>query len=1045
MYVNNSLKSLLLVFLISGWCLAMEKAAPIPAESQERVIVPFPDGLYQSAPPDLKRLLLEYILALETNSSVFPKVGELRGVSRQWRGFLHDPKLLKKVFRRCQYPQTVRNNPAVLGCLGSYVGSLVAKTERTPFDRDFIDMLRLNTWDFNDLLSSLVMGPHCTIATLRSNPDLLQTVLASFMHLLATSTASSEENPSQPSKVATLSAYCGIYLNGILTDESLMSTFAPLLQAVAGEVMETLPADQSAKVREMLGTLNVSPTSSEKLSYGPLVRLMEIYLKKPCEFKALECGQLVEIIKAKCTLSKEERAFLADVCNGQNAQCIERVKEKQVLTPELLDIALVLAAKAGNVSLVRSFMEMTEGVVRPDTSMMMLGLVGRQLLKLDHQLLMEFFDYVYAVLIKPHQHSLFVAVSATSLFCMVESFDELEVFCTCVDKLYEKMEIQDRLLKEWLQACFTQDEVLITKGLSELTLADDRLSPVQRVNCMRHLNYAICIAQINDLRRTKERLLTSEFGPLVKHAFDQLLQDVQNEGVFVLMQKMHAGDTGVESLLKPYWVDSVIHNVGWGREEQLLFEAIMQGDDSLPADLVVVSCAQKPLLLEMLLLSALRHGKCMMAAEIFKNNFTKYPKNHPEAMGQDFLLRWASLYALQQGNEELWNGIKEYCPRGRRELYKVCACGSLSRQGFRLASKEYLELGRERDEAMLYSQEWVEACWDEDSSLLQRLNVKNIDEVFLTWACKSGRLTLVKYFLTKDYVRIYIEENLNELMHCSPPEIAAYLRRMTNKVTLKLVDNEVETVTEEEWDVFKKLLSSHEMVMNDEGNIDFGRLTGHELYLLRKHLAVLNEGGQALQDLLEHFFFSQNVSEIYDGCSLLDAVNHMGIECLRDACKEYCETNLPRIIKQGRELIRLITRVIPVERIFLLAAEMGEEEIVSLLLVHGVPVDVVDDKGETALCRASRAGQLAVVKLLLVCGADLSQSEDPGTPLYNAVKFGEKNVEALLRAHILNQKKLQREQLEQEQRREDRLWYMKRVLFVSVMYLISTYLFHFVR
>lgn len=54
-------------------------------------------------------------------------------------------------------------------------------------------------------------------------------------------------------------------------------------------------------------------------------------------------------------------------------------------------------------------------------------------------------------------------------------------------------------------------------------------------------------------------------------------------------------------------------------------------------------------------------------------------------------------------------------------------------------------------------------------------------------------------------------------------------------------------------------------------------------------------------------------------------------------------------------------------------------------------------------------------------------------------------MEALLRAHILNQKKLQREQLEQEQRREDRLWYMKRVLFVSVMYLISTYLFHFVR
>ncbi len=777
----------LLIFLISGNCVAMEKAAPVPAESQERVIVPFPDGLYQSAPPDLKRLLLEYILALETNSSVFHKVGELRGVSRQWREFLYDPVLLKKIFQRCQYPETVRENPTVLGCLGSYVGSLVAKTERTPFERDFIDMLRLNAWNFNDVLSSLFVGPHCTLATLRSNPDLLQAVLASFIHVLATCTAPTGEIPCRESKVArVLIGNCGVHLQRILTDTSIMIPLAASLRAVVMEVTKALPDDQNAEAREMLSywAVNWSPTSSEKLSYGALAKLMLTYMERPREFKALEYGRLFDLIKAKYTLSKLERAFLTDVCNGKDAQCIERVKEKQVVTPELLDVALLLAAKSGNASLVRSLMEMTENVVRQDASLnclIILGLLGRQLYKLDHGLFLEFIDYLYKVFIKPRQNLddfPMLAAILTMYLCSFESTQELDLFCAGVDKLYEKLGITARLPGQWLQACFDQDEALLQQGILELR----KLSNTFCITC---LSCAASIIQINDLKRTKELLLSSEFGPAVKYLLEQ--QQGENAStqpdfgvgsVILLENKMKT--VGVEDLMKPYWVDSFIDTFAWSREEQLLLDATIQGERDTFVQLLV-SGPQKPLFLEVILLCALRHGKNAVAEEVLKR-LTKYPTNYPECKGQDFLIGWARLFALQQGNEELWNAIKKHCPMDGM-LRVVCACGALSRQGFLLATKEYLNLVREREGAMLYSQEWVDACWNQDSESLRRIDVGNIDHVFLTWACKTGRLILVKYLMTKDYMRAYVDGHREALLRYSRPwpQVVAYLKSLGNE------------------------------------------------------------------------------------------------------------------------------------------------------------------------------------------------------------------------------------------------------------------------
>ena len=76
----------------------MEKVnvAPPNDQSQALEIVSLPQGPYQSVPSDLKKLLLVYILARESISSVFPRIGELRGVSKEWQIFLYNPQLLKK-------------------------------------------------------------------------------------------------------------------------------------------------------------------------------------------------------------------------------------------------------------------------------------------------------------------------------------------------------------------------------------------------------------------------------------------------------------------------------------------------------------------------------------------------------------------------------------------------------------------------------------------------------------------------------------------------------------------------------------------------------------------------------------------------------------------------------------------------------------------------------------------------------------------------------------------------------------------------------------
>ena len=71
------------------------------------------------------------------------------------------------------------------------------------------------------------------------------------------------------------------------------------------------------------------------------------------------------------------------------------------------------------------------------------------------------------------------------------------------------------------------------------------------------------------------------------------------------------------------------------------------------------------------------------------------------------------------------------------------------------------------------------------------------------------------------------------------------------------------------------------------------------------------------------------------------------------------------------------------------AAEMGHEEIVKLLLEEGIDVDAQGGEYGNALQAASCGGHKQIVKLVLQKGADTTKRSNKGwTPLYSAARNG---------------------------------------------------------
>lgn len=83
----------------------------------------------------------------------------------------------------------------------------------------------------------------------------------------------------------------------------------------------------------------------------------------------------------------------------------------------------------------------------------------------------------------------------------------------------------------------------------------------------------------------------------------------------------------------------------------------------------------------------------------------------------------------------------------------------------------------------------------------------------------------------------------------------------------------------------------------------------------------------------------------------------------------------------------------------MIAAILGNLEIVTILLENGADVNNIDNNGLTALMLAARNGQLSVAELLLSNGADVNVQDKRGlTALMHAVSFGhEQTVEIILK------------------------------------------------
>jgi ankyrin repeat protein len=83
--------------------------------------------------------------------------------------------------------------------------------------------------------------------------------------------------------------------------------------------------------------------------------------------------------------------------------------------------------------------------------------------------------------------------------------------------------------------------------------------------------------------------------------------------------------------------------------------------------------------------------------------------------------------------------------------------------------------------------------------------------------------------------------------------------------------------------------------------------------------------------------------------------------------------------------------------LLLAARDAGDPELVGFLAGKGVPIDVPDAGGRTAVSWAAGAGRLAIVRELVAAGAQPDRPDAEGrTPLFHAVLFDRRDVVAWL-------------------------------------------------
>ncbi|KAF4957171.1 hypothetical protein FSARC_11380 [Fusarium sarcochroum] len=124
-------------------------------------------------------------------------------------------------------------------------------------------------------------------------------------------------------------------------------------------------------------------------------------------------------------------------------------------------------------------------------------------------------------------------------------------------------------------------------------------------------------------------------------------------------------------------------------------------------------------------------------------------------------------------------------------------------------------------------------------------------------------------------------------------------------------------------------------------------------------------------------------------CQCIGDLILTGDSKLVEACKRCSEDEVKQALQGGADPSTL--------NAVHYAAERGSTSIVTLLLEHGVDVDVSNPTGQTALQCASRSGFEDVVKLLLENGADVNaKDENEQTALHGAAGQGHLNIVKML-------------------------------------------------
>jgi len=107
-------------------------------------------------------------------------------------------------------------------------------------------------------------------------------------------------------------------------------------------------------------------------------------------------------------------------------------------------------------------------------------------------------------------------------------------------------------------------------------------------------------------------------------------------------------------------------------------------------------------------------------------------------------------------------------------------------------------------------------------------------------------------------------------------------------------------------------------------------------------------------------------------------------------------TPIDLAMNQGRKEIAKLLLSKSGDVSLLTAAYIGDLQRVEKFIDDGANVDAKDQKGQTALHYAAKAGQIAVAKLLIANGADVNVNAGEWTPLQEAAYYSKEMVELLL-------------------------------------------------